>query len=116
MANAGLILLWNDVKTGREKMAGELFNSTLAYCEQKVKEGVFESYEPVILASHGGQMNGYIMTRGDADKLDALRHTSSFKDLTTRCVLCLNGFGVVDAYLGNELGDMMKRWATNIPR
>jgi hypothetical protein len=33
-----------------------------------------------------------------------------------KAVLCLNGFGVVDAYLGKGLADIMKRWATNIPR
>jgi hypothetical protein len=116
MSNAGLVFLWNDVKTGREKMAGELFNATLAFYEKKVKEGVVESYEPAILNRHGGTMNGFIVVRGEADKIHALRQSNDFKEMETKAIHCLSGFGVVDAALGKEVGESMKRWANNIPR
>jgi hypothetical protein len=116
MSNAGMMILWNDVKTSREKQAGELFNSTVAFYEQKVKEGVVESFEPVVLSRHGGMVNGFFLLRGEQSKLDTLRRSNDFKDFEVKAVLCLNGFGVVDAYLGKGLADIMKRWATNIPR
>lgn len=116
MSNAGLIFLWNDVKTGREKQAGELFNATLAFYEKKVKEGVVESYEPAILTRHGGTLNGFIIVRGEVDKLQALRLSNDFKDMEVKAIHCLSGFGVVEAALGKEVGEVMKRWANNIPR
>jgi hypothetical protein len=116
MANAGLVFLWNDVKTGREKLAGELFNSTLAFYEKKVKEGVVESYEPAILSRHGGTMNGFIVVRGEVDKLTTLRQSNDFKEMETKALHCLSGFGVVEAALGKEVGEVMKRWASHIPR
>ena len=116
MSNAALIILWNDAKTGREKMAGELFNSALSFCDQKVKEGVMDSFEPVVLDRHCGAMNGFITMRGDVTKLEALSHSSAFKDLAAKATLCLTGYGVVEAHLGNDLNDYMKRWASNIPR
>lgn len=116
MSNAGFILLWNDVKTGREKNAGELFNATLAFYEKKVKEGVVDSYEPAILSRHGGVMNGFILVRGEHDKLATLRESNDFREMEVKAIHCLSGFGVVEAHLGKNVNEHMKRWASAIPR
>lgn len=116
MANSGLFIGWTEPKSGREKIAADLFAATVAYYTSKVQDGTVESFEPVFLAHHGGDLNGFFLLRGQAEKLDALRHSPEFKDWTVKAVHCLNGFGVIEAYLGDALQDMMRRWAAAIPR
>ena len=68
------------------------------------------------MARHGSTVNGFVMLRGEASKLDTFRRSDEFKDLVVEASLCLDGFGVVDAYVGDGLKDLMHRWVTNIPR
>ena len=44
-------------------------------------EGKIESFEPVILSAHGGDLNGFIMIKGDAEKLAKVRADDVFGDL-----------------------------------
>lgn len=115
MTKAGLMVLWTDVKVGRERIAGELFNSAVAYYTRLVDQGKIESFEPVILARHGGNVNGLILLRGDEAKLAKVRQTDEFQNLTMTATHCLEGFGVVDAVLGQGIADTMARWAKALP-
>ena len=64
MADAGLFIGWGEVVRGRETEALEVFNETLAYYGRLQEEGAIESFEPVFLEPHGGDLSGFILIRG----------------------------------------------------
>jgi hypothetical protein len=114
MADAGLFIAWQDAARGRERMAMELFQETMAYYQTKVADGTIESFEPVLLSRHGGDLNGFILIRGEGGKLDAWRRSKEFQDRTLKGLYCLDGFGVVDAHMGAELMERMQGWGAII--
>jgi hypothetical protein len=65
---------------------------------------------------HGGDLNGFFLVRGRGDKLDAWRRSDEFIGWSLKASYCLEGFGVVDAYLGEGLQAMMQKWATGLPK
>jgi hypothetical protein len=110
MANAGIVIGWSDPKVSREKDAAELWMSSLAFYQTKVDDGTIESFEPVIMGRHGGDLNGFILIRGDQAKLDAFKRSDEFMDLTLKGIHCLAGFGIVGAHLGEGLASLMQKW------
>jgi hypothetical protein len=107
---------WTRVNPGREALAGELFASTLGYWEKLQKAGKIASFEPVFLQAHGGDLNGFFFIKGTHAKLDAVKTDEEFVDLVLRAGHCLDGVGVIPAYTGNVVGEMMTRWTKSAPR
>jgi len=103
MADAGLFIGWGEVVRGRESEATELLAETLGYYARLQEEGVIESFEPVFLEPHGGDLFGFILIRGDAEKLAALRVSEEFTRLSLRVGLIVDKFGVVGADMGERL-------------
>jgi hypothetical protein len=103
MADAGLFIGWGEVVRGREVAAAELFQETLGYYAGLQEQGVIEGFEPVFLEPHGGDLTGFILIRGDAEKLAALRASEEFTQLSIRVGLIVSNLGVVGADLGARL-------------
>ena len=114
MADAGLFIGWGEVVRGREAEAVELFNETLAYYGRLQEEGTIEGFEPVFLEPHGGDLNGFILIRGDAEKLSALRVSEEFTQFALRATLHVDGFGVVGADLAERLQRQMEYYTEQI--
>lgn len=110
MANAGLALVWTQVKTGREAQALELFGSSMSYYTRLRERGEIQGFEPVLFQAHGGDVNGFIHVRGTEAQIDTLRRSDEFRSLTMQCIYHLEGFGVLDAFAGDELTQMMAEW------
>ncbi len=66
-----------------------------------------ESLEPVFLESHGGDLNGFTLLRGDRDKLASIRTSDEFERLSLRAGLIVEGSGVIGAVLGEGIGTLM---------
>ena len=111
MADRALFLGWNRPLPGREQQANELFQKSMQFYAKVLSEGRIESFEPVLLAAHGGDLNGFVLLRGEAGKLDALREDEEFGGFVIEAGHCLDGFGVVHAYIGEGLMKLMGRWA-----
>jgi hypothetical protein len=107
MADAGLFIGWGEVVRGREAEAVEAFNSTLEYFGGLQADGTIESVEPVFLELHGGDLNGFFLLRGDAEKLAALRVDEEFEATITRASLVVSNMGVVGAATGARLERQM---------
>ena len=116
MADAGLVIGWNYAKTGREAQAMELFASTMSYYQGQAKKGNIESFEPVLLHAHGGDLNGFILIRGSQEQCDAFRNSDEFRAFLLQALYCLEGVGVIDAYLGDGLQRVMGEWSTLISK
>ncbi len=107
MADAGLFVGFGNPVHGREGQAVDLFNETLAWYGRLQEEGEIDSFEPVFLEPHGGDLNGFILIRGDAEKLSALRVSDEFTQLTIRAGLLVDNIGVVAADMGERLQSQM---------
>ena len=114
MADAGLFVGFGDPVRGRECQAVELFNETLGYYSRLQEEGEIESFEPVFLEPHGGDLGGFILLRGDAEKLSALRVSEEFTQFSIRAALCVDRFGVVGADLAERLQRQMAFYTEQI--
>jgi hypothetical protein len=102
------------VVRGRESAAAELFRETLGYYATLQEKGVIESFEPVFLEPHGGDLTGFILIRGDAEKLAAFRVSEEFTQLSTRVSLIVDRFGVVGADLGGRLQRQIEYYTRRI--
>ena len=111
MANAVIFLGWNRPSVGREKQAMQVFQKSLEFYTKLQTEGRIESFEPVILSAHGGDLNGFFLLRGDAEKLSEIRRDETFVDIVIEAEYCVDGFGHVDGYIGEGLDDVITRWA-----
>ena len=114
MADAGLFVGFGDPVRGRESQAVEIFNETLGYYGRLQEEGEIDSFEPVFLEPHGGDLSGFILLRGDAQKLAALRVSDEFTQLTLRAGLCVESIGVVGADLAERLQRQMAFYTEQI--
>jgi hypothetical protein len=103
MADAGLFIGWGAPVRGREAKGLEVFSEALAYYGRLQQEGAIESFEPVILEPHGGDLQGFILLRGSEERLAQLRVDDEFVRLSTRASLIVEGVGVVGAALGDGL-------------
>jgi hypothetical protein len=80
------------------------------YFGELVRNGTLESYEPVLLNAHGGDLNGFIVLRGEATKIDTLKRQDKFVDLMTQAAICLENFGVVEGVTGEGIKARMTRF------
>lgn len=114
MADAGLFVGFGNPVRGREDQAVELFNETLGWYARLQEEGEIESFEPVFLEPHGGDLSGFIIIRGDAEKLSKLRVGEEFTQFTIKAGLCVESIGVVGADMGERLQRQMAFYTEQI--
>jgi hypothetical protein len=111
MADAAILIRWDRPKTGREQQALALFGSSLEYYGTLQSEGTIESFEPVMLSPGSGDLNGFILIRGSAEKLAALKRADGFVERMIQGQYLIAGFGVVDGYIGGNLQSRMAKYA-----
>ena len=87
----------------------------LPYYTRLQEQGEIESFEAVLLEPHGGDLGGFLLLRGDAEKLDRVRRSDEFQGFNARAGLVLHNFGVVGAYIGAGLERQFARFAKLLP-
>jgi hypothetical protein len=102
MANFGLFFGFGVPARGREIQASKVFGETMAYWNQLKADGQIESIEVAILEPHGGDLGGFVLIRGEPQKLAQLRGSEEFSRLNLRAGFAVEGFGVVNALLDDE--------------
>jgi hypothetical protein len=110
MVNTVMFLGWNTPVHGREMIVNELFTSFVNYLTKCQTSKLIESFEPVLLHPHGGDLNGFILVRGTRDQITKLRLTEDFLQLITQASVHVNNFGMVDGWIGDSLTEQMTRW------
>ena len=111
MADRVLFIGWNRAVVGRELQAMQLFQKTMEFYGKLQADGRIESFEPVLLSAHGGDLNGFFLLRGEAEKIGEVRRDETFLDLTIEAGYCLEGFGTVYGFIGEGLTDVFSRWS-----
>jgi hypothetical protein len=103
MAMGALFIGWGPAVRGREQKALEVFQEALQYYGRLQQQGEVQSFEPVALEPHGGDLAGFLLVKGEADKLARLRASDEFIALNTRAQLVVENFGVAGAFVGDGL-------------
>jgi hypothetical protein len=106
MANAVLFIGWGAAIPGREQKGLQVFGEAMQFMTRMQQQGVIESFEPVALEPHGGDLTGFVLVRGDMERLSRLRVEQEFIDLTTRAQLIVTNFGVVLGFIGERLNQL----------
>jgi len=116
MVQTNLVMFgWNRAIPGREGMAAELFAHTIGFFEKLKSTNNLESYEPVFLNRHGGDLNGFFLLKGSHVQIDTLLSSDEFVDITMRAEQYLNGIGIITGYHGTAVPELMNRWTKTIP-
>jgi len=96
---------------GRELAGMETIANVTTFLEKQKAAGNINSFDLVSLTPHGGDLNGFILVRGEQSKLDALRSSDEFVDLLYHAHLHLQKFGVADGLTGERVKRQMGRAA-----
>jgi len=107
MADAALFVGWGNTVRGRERKALEVFGDAVQFYGGLQQSGEIESVEPIFLEPHGGDLIGFFLIRGDAEKLAALRVREDFMRLNARASLIVEGFGVVGASVAGGVDEQI---------
>ncbi len=110
MPDRVLFLGWNRPVVGREQQALKLFQKAIEYYSKLQATGKIESFEPILLTHHGGDLNGFIILRGTAKNLAEIREEATFIEYSIEAGYCLEGFGIVSGYVGEGMKDTLARW------
>jgi hypothetical protein len=115
MASNAILFGWNRSIPGREKVSGKHFEEFVKYLGGLQQRGAIQGFDIVFLDSHGGDLNGFFLIKGDSAKLDALIAGTEWITHMTRASLHLEGSGVVRGVTGNEVIERMALWTSVIP-
>jgi hypothetical protein len=110
MANAAIFIGWGIPVTGREQKAIQVFGEAIEYWTRMQQAGEIESFEPFQLEPHGGDLAGFCVLRGDAERLGRLRGTEEFQRLNARAGIVVTNFGVVNAVTGEALNQQFAQF------
>jgi hypothetical protein len=115
MGSNVVFFAWNRPVPGRERLSAEHFEEFVQYLGGLQQKGTIESFEPVLLNAHGGDLNGFFLIRGETGKLDALLSSAQWVTHMTRAMIHLEGSGTVRGVAGEPLKELMALWRKSIP-
>ena len=104
MADFGIFIGFGIPVPGREVAAAKVFGEAVAYYEQLKTDGDIEGYTIGVLEPHGGELGGFILLRGEAEKLARVRASEAFQRYSLRATFAVQDIGVVSARLDAEAG------------
>lgn len=106
---------WNRSIPGREHLSGEHFTEFVQYLTGLQQTTTITSFDVVLLDSHGGDLNGFFLIKGDNTKLDSLLASEQWRTHLIRAALHLEGSGAVRGATGDQVMERMDVWTKNIP-
>jgi hypothetical protein len=108
VADFGLFIGFGWPVRGREQKASQVFNEAVELWTRLQSEGAIESWQPVFLEPHGGDLGGFFLLWGERDRIAQLRASDELQRLMTRAQLIVESFGVVGAETGDRIGAQMQ--------
>jgi len=110
MATACLFIGWDRPIPGKDGEAyGYLMRDVSEQLQMLQKQGWFESFDFIGLTPHGGDLNGFILVRGERAKLDELRRTDQFEKISMKIGSLMTRHGVIPGVTGEGLAKVRDR-------
>jgi len=104
---------WGSPVRGREIMASRVFSEWVELLGGWQNKGSIKSFTPCFIAPHGTQVGGFFLVQGDPAKLDQIVSSEELRRATVRAQLIVDGFCVVRAMTGDEIGKQMNVFTQN---
>jgi hypothetical protein len=106
---------WNRSIHGREATSAAHFQEFAQYVGGLQQAGTIKSFEAVLLDPHGGDLNGFLLIRGESVKLDAVMASDAWQTHMTRAGMHLDGLGAIRGATGELVMERMAMWSKLIP-
>lgn len=110
MAKGALFVGWGAIIPGREKTASAVLGEAAGYLQQLQRDGKIDAFDVVLLEPHGGDLEGFVMVKGEKESLATLRVSEEFQRLIVGVQLVHAKVGVTGAYTGAEMQTVMRLW------
>ena len=110
MANRIIFNSWERPTPGKEQKAMQLWPRFIEFIGFLKATERIENFEAALLARHGGDMNGFIMIKLDADQLVDLVNDDTWLDLNIAASDCLDHYASRPGYIGDGFEDIMTRY------
>ena len=111
MADGAIFIGWGGAVRGRERQAMQVFGEAVGSAQNLQAQGRIDSFEPVFLEPHGGDLAGFFLLRGDPAQLAGVRGDDAFQRVIARANMIVENLGVVGANLGPAIEQQMARFA-----
>lgn len=99
MSESALFVGWGQPVRGREKRSLDVFNDAVTYYGKRLEDGSIESFEPVLLNPHGGDLQGFFLIKGSAEGLATMMATEEFQRLHIRAAMIVENLGIIEAFV-----------------
>ena len=106
MADRVLFISWGAPVRGLEERGLEVFNEAIGLDGRMQQEGRIESFDVTLLSPNSG-MAGYIVLRGSAEQLAAVRESEDFQRNLLDAGLIVEDLCVVDGYTNEGIAHQM---------
>lgn len=116
MSNNVIVFGWKQSIPGRESLSGQHFQEFLQYLQQRKDQGAIESFEPILLEPHGGELNGFFLIKGEPSKLATLVGSPEWVQHQVRGMLHVYGLSLMRGVSGPAVMERMGLWMKAIPR
>jgi hypothetical protein len=110
-----LFMSWGTPVRGREDRGLEVFNEALGLLGRMQQDGRIESFDVTILEPNG-DLNGFIMVRGTAGQIDALRHDEEFVRNTTDATMIVDNVRHIAGYINEGVARQIEIYADAIAK
>jgi hypothetical protein len=107
MADHALFIGFGFPVRGRERQSADVFQEAMSLWGDLQSRGELESFEVFFLAPHGGDLGGFMLLRGEQEKLAQIQGSDEFMRVITRAQLIVENFGVVMAQTGSQIETQM---------
>jgi hypothetical protein len=95
MADRMLLLAWDRPVRGLETRAMEVFNEAVGLLGRKQQEGAIDSFDVCLLAPND-QLGGFMVIKGSAEQISALRWDEEFMRNTVDAELSVEGISHIE--------------------
>ncbi len=99
MSESALFVGWGQPVRGREMRSLDVFSDAMTYYGERQQDGSIESFEPVLLNPHGGDLQGFFLIKGSAEGLATMMATEDFQRLHVRAAMIVENLGIIDAFV-----------------
>ena len=101
MSESALFVGWGQPVRGREMRSLDVFSDAMTYYGERQQDGSIESFEPVLLNPHGGDLQGFFLIKGSTEGLATMMATEEFQRLHVRAAMIVENLGIIEAFTGD---------------
>lgn len=103
MSESALFVGWGQPVRGRETRSLDVFNDAVTYYGERVADGSIDSFEPVLLNPHGGDLQGFFLIKGSVQGLATMTVSEEFQRLHVRAGMIVENLGIIEAWVDDAV-------------